>query len=964
MAKCRPKKWLKWAWLPALPLLAAYVTTTGTMNNDLTGRLKAALATDSTAWATIETDGRDVRVIGTAPSQEAVDNAVKAVAGTYGVRTIENKIQIVEPVALAAPTVNGYTGNNVTPTITGTWPEAAAKTAEHNLQVKLGDTTYELGKNPELTSDGNGNWQLIPSANLAEGSLDVLPSLVGKAGLATVAGATVAKAVIDLTPPAMPAFTAHDTKAPWPFAISGTWAEEPGNTLSATLNGVTYDLGKSPELTSDGKGNFTFNPKVDLKPGSYDIDFSTNDAAGNSAKQTLTAAIVIPEPAPAETPAEPEPKPAEPENDAAVAPMFAAQIEPVVAGSVWPYAITGAWDAKPGRTLSAVVAGRTYVLGRGMALTETGPGKFSFAPAAKLPPGSYDVDFITADSSGQTLKTTVKAGIVIPEAVKVEPPPPPPPHEPATATTFDAGPDDGVVNGAWDNQHNHVLSANFNGRSYVLDRGAALASTEPGKFTFTPRTAGLSPGSYDVEFVTSHPGGEAADVKVVAPGVIVVAAPPPPLPPPHPSAAPVVVDAGPDDGVINGLWDNEHGHVLSANFNGRTYVLDRGAALSSAEPGKFMFAPRTAGLAPGKYDVEFTTSHPGKEAAATTSVAVGVIVVAEPPPPPPPPAKIDIPAPTVASQLDLIGAPLIKGTWPSDVAKNLAVTVDGRTYELGKDPNLNAKGNDWTLVPGKAIADGKYDVAVTASDDAGNSAADATANELEVRAAQPAAPTVMTYAGEASPDHLSGTWDEGKAKSLTVTVPDLNLTAQLGAAGSPLTSDGKGNWRLDLTGQNLAIGNHAVTAASGDEYNRSQVDITDGEVVVLAKNQPPPTPYDCQAVMDRIVRIFPIRFEYDLTVMTKPYDLSAAQYAALLKDPRCLGLKVEIGGHADFIGSEDYNMGLAQRRADLITGIIKDAGVDASRLTTVSYGESRPLDPATSDEARAVNRRVEITVKP
>ena len=57
-------------------------------------------------------------------------------------------------------------------------------------------------------------------------------------------------------------------------------------------------------------------------------------------------------------------------------------------------------------------------------------------------------------------------------------------------------------------------------------------------------------------------------------------------------------------------------------------------------------------------------------------------------------------------------------------------------------------------------------------------------------------------------------------------------------------------------------------------------------------------------------------------------------------------------------------MGLSERRAEVIVKMLNDAGVDASRISVKALGESEPLDPAETDEARTKNRRVEITAKP
>lgn len=72
---------------------------------------------------------------------------------------------------------------------------------------------------------------------------------------------------------------------------------------------------------------------------------------------------------------------------------------------------------------------------------------------------------------------------------------------------------------------------------------------------------------------------------------------------------------------------------------------------------------------------------------------------------------------------------------------------------------------------------------------------------------------------------------------------------------------------------------------------------------------------------------------------------------------------VVIEGHADAVGSEDYNQRLAQRRAEIVQKELEQLGVDAGRMSLVSFGESKPLIAQETDWARAVNRRVEFSVK-
>ena len=68
-------------------------------------------------------------------------------------------------------------------------------------------------------------------------------------------------------------------------------------------------------------------------------------------------------------------------------------------------------------------------------------------------------------------------------------------------------------------------------------------------------------------------------------------------------------------------------------------------------------------------------------------------------------------------------------------------------------------------------------------------------------------------------------------------------------------------------------------------------------------------------------------------------------------------LKVIVEGHCDERGTTEYNLALGDRRANSAKAFLVNLGVADSRLTTISYGEERPLDPASNEAAWAKNRR-------
>ena len=73
-----------------------------------------------------------------------------------------------------------------------------------------------------------------------------------------------------------------------------------------------------------------------------------------------------------------------------------------------------------------------------------------------------------------------------------------------------------------------------------------------------------------------------------------------------------------------------------------------------------------------------------------------------------------------------------------------------------------------------------------------------------------------------------------------------------------------------------------------------------------------------------------------------------------------LAAKIQIEGHTCEIGTSEYNLALGERRANSAKRYLEGLGVISGRISTISYGEERPLDPDHTEEARSKNRRVEF----
>lgn len=103
-----------------------------------------------------------------------------------------------------------------------------------------------------------------------------------------------------------------------------------------------------------------------------------------------------------------------------------------------------------------------------------------------------------------------------------------------------------------------------------------------------------------------------------------------------------------------------------------------------------------------------------------------------------------------------------------------------------------------------------------------------------------------------------------------------------------------------------------------------------------------------------------VTFESNSNRLTSEGRTTLNGVAETLKGQR--GLKAEIAGHTDSLGSEAYNMVLSQRRADAVRNYLIERGIDDGRLTAAGYGELEPVDSNDTTEGRSNNRRVEFRI--
>ncbi|MDP3939467.1 MAG: peptidoglycan-associated lipoprotein Pal [Deltaproteobacteria bacterium] len=104
-----------------------------------------------------------------------------------------------------------------------------------------------------------------------------------------------------------------------------------------------------------------------------------------------------------------------------------------------------------------------------------------------------------------------------------------------------------------------------------------------------------------------------------------------------------------------------------------------------------------------------------------------------------------------------------------------------------------------------------------------------------------------------------------------------------------------------------------------------------------------------------------VYFEYDSSDIRSDAQGTLRQNADVIG--RYADVRVQIQGHTDERGSEEYNLALGDRRARAIMDYLVNLGVNPARLNTITFGEERPVDPGHDEAAYARNRRGEFVAE-
>ena len=149
-------------------------------------------------------------------------------------------------------------------------------------------------------------------------------------------------------------------------------------------------------------------------------------------------------------------------------------------------------------------------------------------------------------------------------------------------------------------------------------------------------------------------------------------------------------------------------------------------------------------------------------------------------------------------------------------------------------------------------------------------------------------------------------------------------------------------------------GNSAVRAEVKPEAKDAGLSAAQMNESQANKQAQPAQPAAVEAALEKVF------FDFDSYTLSPEAREALAKNAEILKQKQ--SAKIQIEGHCDELGSDDYNLALGDRRAKAALNYLQSMGVSSSRLSAISYGKEKPADPGHDEAARAKNRRDEFVV--
>ncbi|MZG52991.1 MAG: peptidoglycan-associated lipoprotein Pal [Nitrospinae bacterium] len=192
-----------------------------------------------------------------------------------------------------------------------------------------------------------------------------------------------------------------------------------------------------------------------------------------------------------------------------------------------------------------------------------------------------------------------------------------------------------------------------------------------------------------------------------------------------------------------------------------------------------------------------------------------------------------------------------------------------------------------------------------------------------------------------------------------------------GGSGGAGTSSGSGDGRVADNSSGSATGPGGTGGSAIDNFGSSgEFDIGNGSTGAFDGNPFAGSGGDGSGSGDQMARLNStfqessdlkdIHFKFD------KYDLDSNSKKVLQQNAEFLkknpGMKIEVQGHCDERGTNNYNIALGERRAHSTKKFLESLGIDASRLNTISYGEEKPFCFDSNENCWFQNRRAHFMV--
>ncbi len=218
-----------------------------------------------------------------------------------------------------------------------------------------------------------------------------------------------------------------------------------------------------------------------------------------------------------------------------------------------------------------------------------------------------------------------------------------------------------------------------------------------------------------------------------------------------------------------------------------------------------------------------------------------------------------------------------------------------------------------------------------------SSSSDSTAEAIDPTAPAPQLDVLLEPSTVQPGQSAMLSWEARNADQVVI---DHNIGPVILSGRIKLFPDESATYQVTATGPGGSVSKSATVEVSG-----GSVFSTDGNGADLPLDQ-------------RFASfVKPVFFKFDSADLSEDAEITLEGNARWLKRPGNSEIRFVIQGHCDRRGTEEYNLALGDKRAQVVRSFLLARGIDKARMAAVSMGEERPFAGGDSDEDHALNRR-------